>query len=484
MKEFIKKNKYNIVLMIIYSVISFIILLFHESWRDEAQAWLIARDLNIIGIIKQMVYEAHPPLWHIILMPFAKLGFPYITIKIISWLITCISVWLILIKSPFNKLTKILIIFSTPMIYLYPAIARSYCLIPLAITLISIYYNKRHEKPIQYILSILLLGYTHVVLYGMVGILLLLFYIEELIINRKINDKKQKNKIWISLIIITIGLLIAAVPMILSLRINTEASVNINFSNLEFFTKFNGAMGLIIYKLFYTLEYSLILIMMTIIYGLFIYELLYYKKNALIIGCTVLFQILIYSYIYGCNDQRGGIILLLIMFIFWIQKEKSTENKSKKIIEIIIISIFIINIIMGQKIIINDIKNKYSAAQQTAVYINTNIEKNSVFICSDMSFSSAIIPYVNHYKFWSPQIQNHFTFVTYDENYRKGYLFDINSFKNKIKKDYGDDIKIYFIYVYNWEDKNIKYLEDENIINKKFESDKSQTEKYVIYSIQ
>lgn len=484
MKNFIKNNKYNIIIMTLYAIISFVILLFHESWRDEAQAWLIARDLNIINIIKQMVYEGHPPLWHIILMPFAKIGLPYITIKFISWLIMCISVWLILIKSPFKILTKILIIFSTPMIYLYPAIARSYCLIPLAITLISIYYNKRHEKPIQYILAILLLGYTHVVLYGMVGILLLLFFIEEFIINKKINNKEQNKKIWISLIIITIGLSIAAIPMALSAISNTEANVNIDFSNLDFLNRLSINIKGIIANFLYTDYYTIIISMLIIIGILFVYEFNYYKKNALILIFSIFFQLLIYSYIYVCSAQRGGIILLLIMFIMWIQKEIPKNNNYKKSIEILTALIFVINIIMGQRIIYQEIKNNYSSAKQIAEYINNNIEKNSIFICSDMSVSSAVIPYINNYKFWNPQIQNYFTFITYDKNYTKEYSIDINLWKNIIQKECCKNKKIYLLYTYNWRNENIKYLEDKQIIHKEFESDKAIKEEYIIYSIE
>ena len=62
-KEKIKQNKWNIIITLIYAIVTFIItVFFHEKWRDEAQAWLIAKDLDIIGIIKQMSFEGHPPL--------------------------------------------------------------------------------------------------------------------------------------------------------------------------------------------------------------------------------------------------------------------------------------------------------------------------------------------------------------------------------------------------------------------------------------
>ena len=41
------KGKKEIIIMLFYIIITFLIaIFFHEKWRDEAQAWLLARDLN------------------------------------------------------------------------------------------------------------------------------------------------------------------------------------------------------------------------------------------------------------------------------------------------------------------------------------------------------------------------------------------------------------------------------------------------------
>ncbi len=51
MKKFIKKNK-KIIVFALYMFITFILINFHENWRDEAQAWLIARDCNIFELFR------------------------------------------------------------------------------------------------------------------------------------------------------------------------------------------------------------------------------------------------------------------------------------------------------------------------------------------------------------------------------------------------------------------------------------------------
>lgn len=490
MKEFIKKNKVNLVVMLCYSIITFIILLFHESWRDEAQAWLIARDLNIIDIFGQMKYEGHPVIWYLILVPFAKLGLPYIFVKIVSWLICNIAVWLILKKAPFNLILKILFIFSMPMIYLYPSISRSYCLIPLAITIVAIYFGQRHEKPIQYILSILFLVNTHVIMYGMVGILLLLFYIEELIQNRKTNSKEQKKKVYISLIVIIVGLILTLIPIIISMLTNTDVSLTSNTSIFEDTKlKMENAYEKIMTGCFGENELILKIVAIALII-LLCYEIRYHLKNALVIICTEGLQFLIYTYVYMGSEQRVSTLILLMMFIFWVQSNNKInkdntskiEKKLTNIAEYILVFVLIINVVNGMVAVNKEIKTTYSSSYETAEWIKENLEDDSIFICTNMPLSSAIIPYIDKEVFWSPQTLDYFSFTSWDENYRTGY--SLRDLQKRVKDNFETDQNLYLIYTYDFDEMTMNFLEIRGYITEIFESDVSVQEKYTIYKIE
>ena len=506
MKEFIKKNKVNLVVMLCYSIITFIILLFHESWRDEAQAWLIARDLNIIDIFRQMKYEGHPVIWYLILVPFAKLGLPYVTVKIVSWLICNIAVWLILKKAPFNLILKILFIFSMPMIYLYPSISRSYCLIPLAITLVAIYFGQRHEKPIQYILSILFLANTHVIMYGMVGILLLLFYIEELIQNRKTNSKEQKKKVYISLIVIIVGLILTLIPILISMTTNTDVSLTSNTSIFEDTKlKMENAYEKIMTGCFGENELILKIVAIALII-LLCYEIRYHFKNSLIIICTEGLQFLIYTYVYMGSEQRVSTLILLMMFIFWIQNDKKEKtvniNKNEKelvnnqkylkrqkrkeqltnVAEYILVFVLIINIANGMDAVNKEIKTTYSSSYETSEWIKNNLEDDSIFICTNMPLSSAIIPYIGKDVFWSPQTLDYFSFTTWDEDYRTGY--SLRDLQKRVKDNFETDQNLYLIYTYDFNEETMSSLEEQGYITKMYESNIAEKEEYAIYKIE
>lgn len=85
MKKIRKLIKFENIVFLLYFILTLILVLNHEFARDEAQVWLIVKNLDVVGIIKQMQYEGHPCLWHLIVNIFAQLGFSYNIIGIISW---------------------------------------------------------------------------------------------------------------------------------------------------------------------------------------------------------------------------------------------------------------------------------------------------------------------------------------------------------------------------------------------------------------
>ena len=185
-------NIYKFMIMGIYLVITAVFVYHHESWSDEAQAWLIARDLNFIEIFKQMVYEGHSCFWHLVLVPFAKLRVPYEIINYVSFALVSIGVWLIITKSPFNKIIKVIIIFSAPFLYYHSVIARCYALIPMILCWIAIYYPKRGQKRYIYCILLALLANTHLIMIPVSGILILEYIYDEIIPNKDKSDKKNK----------------------------------------------------------------------------------------------------------------------------------------------------------------------------------------------------------------------------------------------------------------------------------------------------
>src|SRR5579884_429860 len=53
------------ILTLLYLCIATPFLIAHPIWRDEAQAFLIARDsTSPLDVLHNLRFEGHPPLWH------------------------------------------------------------------------------------------------------------------------------------------------------------------------------------------------------------------------------------------------------------------------------------------------------------------------------------------------------------------------------------------------------------------------------------
>ena len=160
--ETIPNNYPEITVLILFPILTIIFGYFHEPWFDEAQAWQIAKCASYKEIIFYLPhFEGHPPFWHLFLSIFAKHHFPYeLTIKSISLIFSYIGVILILFKSPFYRIIKILLPFTYFLFYDATIISRPYCLVMLSFSLLAMCYYSKNEKPFKYGLALILLATT------------------------------------------------------------------------------------------------------------------------------------------------------------------------------------------------------------------------------------------------------------------------------------------------------------------------------------
>ncbi|MBR4111100.1 MAG: hypothetical protein IKK43_05390 [Clostridia bacterium] len=183
-----KEKIYFVAIMMIYIIYASTIVFFHEPWRDEAQAWLIARDTNVIEMFSLSKYEGSPMLWHLLINVLTTLNLPYISMRILHLVLNVCAIFILNKYAPFNKYIKFGITFSHMMAYEYLAIARSYVLVPLLLFLIATIYKERHEKTFAYCSLLLLL--QNVCLHTVaIAITLFIIYIIEKIKLKKVDLK-------------------------------------------------------------------------------------------------------------------------------------------------------------------------------------------------------------------------------------------------------------------------------------------------------
>ena len=200
-KDFLKKNWLNLIIIIAFVIGAFYMAQFHELWSDEAQSWLIARDLSVPEIIGYTRYEGTPPLWVLTIKFFMMLGVTYETYYIIPIIFMGLGLLFLYTKFDIPWYLKILFPFTYYVFYQTTIVVRSYSLILLGISMVFYYFPKRYEKMWKFYFAMLFFMnislHTFFVAGSFYG-LMLLFLIED---RKKLESKTKKQAIILSAVL-------------------------------------------------------------------------------------------------------------------------------------------------------------------------------------------------------------------------------------------------------------------------------------------
>lgn len=445
----IKQNKAPLIVFILYMVITLVAVLFHENWEDEAQAWLTARGCSPIELIDRMGIEGHFMPWYLILMPFAKLGFPYQTMNIVSWLITGTSAWLMLKHLPCKFYKRVIFIFTFPMIYLNPVISRCYCLLPLGTILAIMFYKDRFKKPLRYLFSIFIIANVHTHTFAFALVMGIEYLVDWLKVRKKL-DKKQNARIMsgIAGTVLLTGL--SCLPLLGSVGFSSRATSGQQISLYQ-----NPLKELFVYtpiKMFQLFSAPFPVLAYICATFLVVWEFFTRKKEFFKIAFATVWQWVICCFVFATIlPQRVMIILFIILFfvscrkwrakeeglfsksaqkpfnvlanlvfilitvyividtgntnlafltlfstslflliLFARYKKKTTKQKIQKsgqiIAKVALIFLALTNVGLGMEWVWHDIEKPFSDASATAKYINENIDDNSIFITAQEPF--------------------------------------------------------------------------------------------------
>ncbi len=133
-----------------YILVLCVTIPWHEPWNDEAQAWLLARDLGLHELIfNALRYESHPPLWYLILWVPTHLHVGYPALSWISGAIAAAGIYFLLRFAPFPFCLRATLPFTYFLAYQYAVVARSYVLFPLLGFAVAQTYRIRPARPIR-----------------------------------------------------------------------------------------------------------------------------------------------------------------------------------------------------------------------------------------------------------------------------------------------------------------------------------------------
>lgn len=395
-----------------YLIFNGILLARHELWRDEANVWLMARELSPLQLFREIRYQGHPCLWYLLVMPFAKAGLPFYTIGWISYLVMAVSAGLFLFKAPFHGIVKAAVVYSPIFTYYYAEIARNYCLIALFLILLALYYPRRNEKCMLYGLLLGLLVQSDMIALMAAGMISLMWLCENLwkCLKQKAMAPLRKiaSGIWIPLF--SLFLLIAQFYHVsdspefgISSYGFRELAVEIRNYSYWILIRLTGGKESFC-RIFFLLFLGLLLVISVKLKNLWAAGVMIAAYLFEAAFSVVIYQLHIWHFIALC------FVMLWMMWVLYLQKEeKEPEGKlAGAALTGLQALLLVLSVCMFMRwnhpeetsSLDNALFGRYSDGVYTAEYIKENIAPDALMVSVNVPYASTVAAYLPEYVFY------------------------------------------------------------------------------------
>lgn len=436
MKEKIQKRDIIILTILWLSYLAFngILLAGHELWRDEANVWLIARELSVPELFAQIRFQGHPCLWYLLVMPFAKAGLPFQTISVLSYVLMGITAGIFVYRAPFHPVTKLCCLFSPVFSYYYSVVARNYCLIALFLVVLAAFYRERKRKPVVCGLLLGLLVQADTIALAPAGLISLMWLweaVSESVRKKQKNEAMQAAKgLWIPLASLLLwiyefhGVSDSPEYQMQDMGFTSLLTEIKNFS-LHILSRMTGAGK----------TADLLLILLFLAAGIWLGTK---KKNffpVIVAAGTFLFEALFSVLVYQLHIWHYIAIVFAVIWCFWILLETDgesagqaggTKEAARILPEIFLIIISILMLVQWNSAeesssLRNALSGVYSDGVNAASYIREHVPEDSLIVSTDVSEASTVLAYLGRkYQFYYAGNGKIETFADYTEEQKGG----------------------------------------------------------------
>ena len=204
-------------LAVLVAGVSLSSMLTHEPFTDELHAWLQARQMTVGELWQEMHCEGHFLPWHLLLLPFARWGAPVETVGWIAWGTNAAAVAWFVRKAPLEGWAKAAGMLSCVFLYVNPAIARCYVLVPPVLFGLAVLWGNRDERPVAFGALVALLANTHLCMEGTAAAVFAVYACENVLRRKDGKGWKSCRRQWAGLAVMVAGGAVALAQVLPSL---------------------------------------------------------------------------------------------------------------------------------------------------------------------------------------------------------------------------------------------------------------------------
>lgn len=380
-----------------WAAVALILTLNHEPWRDEADSWLVARDLPLSEAVAWTRNAGTPMLWYVLLMPLARAGLPYAAQSILHLLIAAGAAAVFLFRAPFTVTTKTLFLFSFYPLCVYTVIARTYSLGILLTFGIVALHRRRETHPIVYAMLVVLLSNTNVHCAGIAAAATLMFAID-----------LPRQRLALSIMIGGMALAVAQLytpghlmpPVLVS---GPWAGAFPHAAARAFLPAFDGA---------WTTLWALILLGVVFIA---------IRKNR---GAVALFAVshgalaTIFTFFWIAGFRHNGLVLIATVAAIWLGADAAERSRLGPAAALMLNLSLALSIPMAIHFAREDFSKNYSGAGEMATYILRQGLAHADIAAHAPAQAEAVLAHLPRRTFWYAALGEDGSYMKWDRAYR------------------------------------------------------------------
>jgi hypothetical protein len=436
----------ELALLVLYAAITLVVVLHHEPWRDEADAWLFARDGDLRTIATWTGYAGTPALWYLLLVPLARSGLPYLSESLLHVGIGVAAVTVFLWHAPFSRLTKCLFVFSYYMAYEYAVVARSYGLSVLLLFCVAALYRVRLARPLTYALPICLLFNTNAHSLATAACLTAGYT----------WDAWRAGRLTPRHLLAT-GIMAAGGGLAL-LQLRTPSDGNI-VGVFRMFAPENAAIS--INLAFLPLSGTLALLPLPV-FTLAV-AFVWLRKTPLpllVLSGSYAWLCYIFVFKYAPSPRHAAFVLIILLFALWI----SAADRKEGLHDVpasgrpgglrhqpLRLALASLNGCLGISVLAAvlfwslDVRFAFSGAAEMADFIRANHLGSHVIAAHRAAYAEALLPYLEGERFWYAGVEDFGTYMRWDSQFRQGDELPLEEAARRVQERFSGEDGVLFL---------------------------------------
>ncbi|HSP13954.1 MAG TPA: hypothetical protein VLV78_04295 [Thermoanaerobaculia bacterium] len=389
-------------ILALFAAATLYVSLHHEPWRDEADSWLVVRDASFAGILTWTRDAGTPALWYALLKPLVWAGLPFEAQSILHLVLAWAAAAVFLFRSPFTRVTQVLVLGSYYFAYEYAVIARSYVLTILLGFVLAAWYPCRRERPIRFAAAIALLVNANVhggIIAAIFGLLFLL-------------DRPRSRRSLAAVAIMLVG----AIAAWAQLRTATDTA----FPHVVRVIRPMAMYEALASAFFPGIPMTIGIAGAVVLLALLAATLRRRTDALLLLGLSTGLLGILYVLVWFGGYRHAGLLFVCAILALWVAGEIPPERLSATTAAFFHLAL-IVSVVFSLRMAAADVKMAFSGAREMGTFIQTNHLDRFEIAAHDIHPAEAVLPWVPNKQLWYAAIGRYGTYMRWNAEEEIGH---------------------------------------------------------------